>query len=208
MFWSHLSFHHSFLCWDQRWSLVRQVLLLIPSWDFSLVPPFRAQEKEQERTRPSDEQPKASKMSAQSPGPAPACGHSVPSPAMVPHGWAADRCARPQLVHQAWPRSHTSLVALNNTWALLATRNLPFFHQTALLSPDFKARRKVSFRLDISRSCLKSLRAWLLRWSDSTSELVYVPAKCSVLLVRSSGTVCNKYWREKASSFDCKKPME
>lgn len=131
-----------------------------------------------------------------------------PLPAMVPHGWAADRCARPQLVHQAWPRSHTSLVALNNTWALLATRNLPFFHHTALLSPAFKARRKVSFRLDISRSCLKSLRAWLLRWSDSTSELVYVPAKCSVLLVRSSGTLCNKYWREKASSFDCKKPME
>lgn len=139
------------------------MLLLIPSWGFSLVPPFRAQEKEQERTCPSDEQQKASKVSAQSPGPAPAHGHSVATPAMVPHGWTADCCARPQLVHQAWPRSHTSLVALNNTWALLATRNLPFFHHTALLSPAFKARRKVSFRLDISRSCLKSLRAWLLR---------------------------------------------
>ena len=85
--------------------------------------------------------------------------------------------------------------------ALLARRNLPFLHQTVLLSPDFKARRKFSFRLNIFRSCLKSFRAWFLRWSNLTSFLVHVSAKCSVTLVWSSDTVCNKYWGEGESSF-------
>lgn len=71
--------------------------------------------------------------------------------------------------------SHTPPLCLSiidcNILALLAGRNLCFFHQTVLLSPDFKGSRKFSLRLNIFRSCLKSFR------SNLTSSLVYVSVK-------------------------------
>lgn len=116
-------------------------------------------------------------------------------------------CSHPWQVTASGPSSYNKPDPLcapkqsRSILALLSRRNLPFINQTVLLSPDFKARRKFSFRLNIFRSRLKSRRAWFLRWSNLTSLLVYVSAKCSVTLVWSSDTVCNKYWGEGESSF-------
>lgn len=140
-------------------------LLFIPSCGLSLVPSFQRQEKEQESTRPGAEWPKALAELARGPGPTPADNRRVLSPGMGAH--IPGRSLHQHPVHTT---SLTSAIyppcapkQSRSILALLSRRNLPFFNQTVLLSPDFKARRKFSFRLNIFRSRLKSRRAWFLR---------------------------------------------